>query len=198
MLENDSKRVLIDVRNEYEWKVGHFKGADLPPCDTFREFKDYADSLKDKVDAKNTPVMMYCTGGIRCELYSAVLKSKGFEKVYQLEGGVINYGLKQGSDHWLGKLFVFDDRLTIPISEEATPVIGQCHHCHQPADTYYNCANMDCNCLFICCKECALKFIGCCQDSCCDAERVRPFNKDQAHKPFRKRHHYTKEATDNK
>jgi len=87
MLENEKDKVLIDVRNDYEWKVGRFEGAELPPCETFREFADYADELKNKSDPKNTKVMMYCTGGIRCELYSSILKEKGFDKVYQLKGG---------------------------------------------------------------------------------------------------------------
>jgi len=181
----DNDKVLIDVRNEYEWKIGHFEGASLPPCETFREFKDYADDLKEKVDPKKTPVMMYCTGGIRCELYSAILKKKGFDRVYQLEGGVINYGLKEGNDQWLGKLFVFDDRLAVPLDEKNQKVIGQCLHCSNPNDTYFNCANMDCNELFLCCPDCLKKFQGCCQESCKTSPRVRPYQ--ESHKPFRRK-----------
>src|SRR5262245_15459079 len=104
MLESGDYMVL-DVRNHYESAIGHFEGAVLPPLNAFREFPQYADRLKDEVDASKTKVMMYCTGGIRCELYSALLKNKGFAEVYQLEGGVINYGLKEGNKHWKGKLF---------------------------------------------------------------------------------------------
>ncbi len=190
MLEDKDGHVLIDVRNDYEWKVGHFEGAELPPCETFREFKEYADTLKDKVDPKKTSVMMYCTGGIRCELYSSILVEKGFDKVYQLQGGVINYGLKQGSEHWLGKLFVFDDRLTVPISPQETKVIGTCHYCQKPNDAYVNCANMDCNILFICCRECLKQHLGCCKEECKCSERLRPFQEDKPHKPFRKKHHF--------
>lgn len=154
LMESEEKPLLLDIRNEYEWKVGRFEGATCPPCNTFREFKEYADKLIEEVDVKTKPVMMYCTGGIRCELYSALLKKGGFEKVYQLDGGIINYGLKEGNDYWLGKLFVFDDRLTDLISEEAAEVIGECHHCQKPIETYYNCANMDCNHLFLCCPDC--------------------------------------------
>jgi len=189
MLENSQERVLLDVRNEYEWKIGHFEGSELPPCDTFREFVQYAEDLKKKVDPVQTPVMMCCTGGIRCELYSAILKENGFEKVYQLDGGIINYGLQLGSEHWLGKLFVFDDRLAISLDEENQTVIGSCHHCSNPNDTYYNCANMDCNELFLCCQECLPKFNGCCQDSCKNATRVRPYQQVN-HKPFRKKHEF--------
>ncbi|MBS4170196.1 MULTISPECIES: rhodanese-related sulfurtransferase [unclassified Neochlamydia] len=190
MLEKKDDHILIDVRNDYEWKVGHFEGAELPPCETFKDFKHYVEDLKEKIDPQKTPVMMYCTGGIRCELYSSILIKQGFDKVYQLEGGIINYGLQEGSDYWLGKLFVFDDRLTVPISKEETKTIATCHHCNQPCDTYLNCANMDCNDLFICCNECSKKYLGCCQEQCQQAERVRPFQEDRPHKPFRKKHKY--------
>ncbi|MEI8125889.1 MAG: rhodanese-related sulfurtransferase [Parachlamydiaceae bacterium] len=190
MLEEDSKKVLIDVRNDYEWKIGRFQGAELPQCSTFREFTDYADKLKNEHDPKSTPVMMYCTGGIRCELYSAILKDKGFEKIYQLDGGVIGYGLNEGGKHWEGKLFVFDDRLAIPISEEESPVIGTCHHCGTGNDSYYNCANMDCNELFLCCQECLKKHVGCCCTECTQSNRLRPYHEQNAHKPFRRWYHY--------
>lgn len=190
MLEKSEDHVLIDVRNDYEWKVGYFEGAELPPCATFRQFDDYANQLKERVDPKKTPVMMYCTGGIRCELYSAILKEKGFDKVLQLDGGVIGYGLEEGGSHWKGKLFVFDDRLTVPISQNETEVVGKCHHCQSPSESYYNCANMDCNELFLCCPECLKKFSGCCQESCHQADRVRPYHEQNPHKPFRKRHTY--------
>lgn len=187
MLENEKNRVLIDVRNDYEWKVGYFKDAELPPCNTFREFQHYADKLKEQIDPQKTPVMMYCTGGIRCELFSAFLKQKGFEKVYQLEGGVINYGHKQGSKNWQGKLFVFDDRMTVPISKEETTIIGKCHHCGTSNESYYNCANMDCNYLFLCCKECLTQFQGCCKQECMGSSRLRPYHELNPHKPFRKK-----------
>jgi UPF0176 protein len=190
MLEQKDEKILIDVRNDYEWKVGRFEGADLPPCETFREFEKYADNLKERVNPENTPVMMYCTGGIRCELYSSILKERGFDKVYQLDGGVINYGLEEGSAHWQGKLFVFDDRLTVPISEEKTPIIGTCHHCGMPNESYYNCANMDCNTLFLCCPDCLKQQAGCCGKECIDAPRLRPYQEQNAHKPFRKWYKY--------
>lgn len=191
MLVELQNKILLDVRNDYEWKIGRFDGAELPPCETFREFNQYADQLKENVDPSKTPVMMYCTGGIRCELYSAVLKEKGFEKVYQLEGGVINYGMKEGSDHWLGKLFVFDDRLAVPLSGEgSSKVIGTCHHCGVSNETYYNCANMDCNELFMCCPDCLKEFSGCCQSSCTGSERLRPYQ-HCTHKPFKKWYNYS-------
>lgn len=190
MLEKKNEYLLLDVRNDYEWKVGHFEGAQLPPCETFREFTEYADTLKEKVDPQKTAVMMYCTGGIRCELYSSLLVKKGFNKVYQLQGGIINYGLKQGSKHWLGKLFVFDDRLAVPISEEETKVIGVCHHCQKANDTYVNCADMDCNALFLCCSDCLKQHAGCCKEECKNSERLRPYQEATTHKPFRKWYNY--------
>lgn len=191
MLETKTDKILIDVRNDYEWKVGRFAGAELPPCETFREFSDYADSLKEKNDPQKTPVMMYCTGGIRCEIYSSILKEKGFEKIYQLDGGVIGYGFKQGNQHWDGKLFVFDDRMTIPISDQGeSKVIGTCHFCQTPNDSYYNCANMDCNNLFLCCHECLKKHAGCCCTECMTSSRIRPFHEHTAHKPFKRWYHY--------
>jgi UPF0176 protein len=197
LLEKEEHPVVLDVRNDYEWEVGRFDGAVCPPCETFREFAQYAQQLKEQVDPATTPVMMYCTGGIRCELYSSLLIKEGFAKVYQLEGGVINYGLKEGADHWLGKLFVFDDRLTVPIAEEEAPVIGQCHHCRTANESYYNCANMDCNRLFLCCPDCLKQFAGCCQSACQTAPRLRPFHEQDAHKPFRKWYHYFKEKEQN-
>lgn len=189
-LAEENNKVLLDVRNIYEWEVGRFEGAECPPCETFREFKTYATTLKSQVDPETTPVMMYCTGGIRCELYSALLKKEGFKNVFQLDGGIINYGLKQGNDHWLGKLFVFDDRLTVPISQETAPVIGKCLHCETANENYFNCANMDCNRLFLCCPECLKTFAGCCGKDCMGTPRVRPYHHQDPHKPFRKWYYY--------
>ncbi len=182
--EKSPDTLLIDVRNDYEWEVGHFEGAELPKLETFREFPAYAKKLKTEVDPKKTQVMMYCTGGIRCEFYSAVLRQEGFEKVYQLDGGVIGYGLEEGADHWKGKLFVFDDRLVVPISEEPAAPIAHCSLCQTACDVYYNCANMDCNKLFISCLSCLKEHRGCCCSACEEAGRVRPYKEDAV--PFRK------------
>ena len=193
--QRDEKTMLLDVRNDYEWEIGHFKGAELPKLETFREFPQYARRLKDSCDPKETKVMMYCTGGIRCELYSALLKKEGFEQVYQLDGGVINYGLKEGHDQWRGKLFVFDDRLAVPIDQKTDEVISHCRHCGAPSDMYYNCANMDCNELFLSCPECAEKEHGCCCLLCTEAPRLRPYEKKERPKPFRRSHHYQEPVT---
>ncbi len=186
MLEKNEGHLLLDIRNDYEWEVGRFDGAERPPCQTSRGFIQFAEDLKKRVDPKKTPVMMYCTGGIRCELFSALLKKDGFEKVYQLDGGIINYGQQQGNDHWLGKLYVFDDRMTVPIGDEQAPVVGTCHHCGVPNENYLNCANTDCNELFLCCQECTDKFVGCCQTICTQSKRLRPYQQQYPNKPFRK------------
>lgn len=193
-LESGELHLLLDVRNAYEWAVGHFEGATLPALDTFRDFPRYAEELKQTLPA-DTQVMMYCTGGIRCEVYSAVLKEKGFQNVYQLEGGVINYGLQEGQAHWKGKLFVFDDRLAISIDGNTSEAISLCAHCHLSCDTYYNCANMDCNCLFIACPTCSEHYVGCCGHACTQAPRLRPFVRAGGNKPFRRKHLYSVEPS---
>lgn len=187
-IESDEEKIIIDVRNNYEWMLGHFQGAELLPCETFKEFKESAVELKKRIDPKKTKVLMYCTGGIRCELFSSLLKQEGIENIYQLHGGVIRYGEQEGSKHWLGKLFVFDDRLAVPLSDEETPKIGVCHHCGVANESYYNCASLDCNELFLCCAACLEKFRGCCKEACSQAKRVRPYQ--FSHKPFRRWYNY--------
>jgi len=190
--EKDKNTIVIDVRNDYEWEIGHFEGALKPQLDTFRKFPQYVEELKKEYDPQSTRVMMYCTGGIRCELYSALMKNEGFDTVYQLEGGVIKYGQEAGSDHWLGKLFVFDDRLSVPIAEDAKEqLISKCKYCCVSTDIYYNCANMDCNELFLCCAKCAQDHKGCCGEECGSSERLRPLQEDQDRpKPFKKWYYY--------
>lgn len=157
--------VVIDMRNHYEFEVGHFKNALEVPSDTFREQLPMAlDLLKGK---EEQPVVMYCTGGIRCEKASAYLRYKGFKDVYHLEGGIIHYvnnvrekGLE---NKFVGKNFVFDDRLGERITED---VIAHCHQCGSPADTHTNCLNDGCHLLFIQCEACADKYNGCCSEEC--------------------------------
>ena len=187
MLEEDEKdTVILDVRNGYEWDVGHFEKAKKLDFTTFKEFPSSIKKLKKEYDPKKTRVMMYCTGGIRCEFYSPLLKEEGFEQVYQLEGGVIKYGLEEGADYWKGKLFVFDDRLVVPISDEETEKVGSCLHCKGISETYYNCANMDCNALFLSCLKCAGAFEVCCSKKCQKSPRKRKSQPSMQPKPLRK------------
>lgn len=187
ILEQKNERtVVLDVRNTYESEIGHFEGAICPSLEQFREFPKYVQQMKEKWDPKTVQVMMYCTGGIRCEVYSALLKEEGFQEVVQLEGGVVQYGLDEGAAHWKGKLFVFDDRLAVPLSQDASEVISLCRHCKAPSDIYFNCANMDCNELFTSCLSCAETQKGCCCETCQVAPRLRPFEKTDRPKPFRR------------
>jgi len=162
----DPDTVLVDMRNHYESEIGHFKNAVTPDVDTFRDSLDaIEESLKDHKEDKN--LVMYCTGGIRCEKASAYYKHKGFKKVYQLEGGIINYVRqvqeKNLENKFIGKNFVFDERRSERISED---VIANCHQCGNPCDTHVNCANEACHLLFIQCEECAEKMNRCCSDDC--------------------------------
>ncbi len=166
-LLEDPDTVVIDMRNHYEYEVGHFVNALEVPSDTFREQLPVAvDMMKDKKD-KN--IIMYCTGGIRCEKASAYMLHNGFTNVFHLEGGIINYAREvqqQGLEsRFLGKNFVFDDRL----GERITPdIIARCHQCGQPADTHTNCRNSGCHLLFIQCADCAAAYEGCCSATCKD------------------------------
>ncbi len=185
--EKDENTIIIDVRNNYESEVGHFEGALKPDRKTFREFIDYADNLAKMKDKEKKTVLMYCTGGIRCEFYSPLMKERGFENVFQLKGGVIAYGLHEGKKHWRGKLFVFDDRLVVPISDDNNEVISKCCFCGTLSDLFYNCANMDCNELFLSCKKCAALNKGCCCTACMAAPRVREMDQSEDRPtPFRK------------
>lgn len=165
-LTDQEDTILIDFRNHYESEVGHFKGAITPDVDTFRESLPYIEEeyLKGNED-KN--IVMYCTGGIRCEKASAWFKHRGFDKVHQLEGGIINYANQckdEGLENkFIGKNFVFDERRGERISED---VISVCHQCGEPADTHTNCANDACHILFIQCDSCREKYDGCCSDEC--------------------------------
>lgn len=185
MAEKDQETIVLDVRNDYEWEVGHFEGAEKPKADTFREFEALADRLAATKD-KNARILMYCTGGIRCEFFSPLLKERGFNHLFQLKGGVIGYGLHEGDDYWKGNLFVFDDRMVVPLAEEKKAPIATCRHCATPSDTYYNCACMDCNELFTSCPSCAEKLKGCCSDECVEAPRRRPFNPTDRVRPYRR------------
>lgn len=173
--------VVVDFRNHYEYEVGHFKNAIQLPSDTFREQLPMAiDLLKGK---EEQPIIMYCTGGIRCEKASAYMLHNGFKNVFHLEGGIINY-VKQVKEkgletNFIGKNFVFDNRLGERVTED---VIAHCHQCGKPCDNHTNCRNNGCHLLFIQCDECSKKYNGCCSNECKDlielpAERQKQIRK---------------------
>jgi UPF0176 protein len=170
-LTESPNTIVVDMRNHYEFEVGHFETAIEVPSDTFREQLPLsAEMLKDN---KDQHIIMYCTGGIRCEKASAYLLHRGFKNVFHLEGGIIHYAntvKEKGLENkFKGKNFVFDDRMGERISGE---IIARCHQCGQPADTHTNCRNEGCHLLFIQCADCAASYEGCCSPACRDINRL--------------------------
>ena len=157
--------VVVDMRNHYESEVGHFKGAVLPDVDTFREELQYV--KKELADKKDKKVLLYCTGGIRCEKTSAFLKSEGFTDVNQLHGGIIDYARQCKTEKleskFVGKNFVFDERIGERITNE---IISECHQCGEACDDHTNCRNDACHLLFIQCQACKKKLDGACTPAC--------------------------------
>ncbi|KAJ0257265.1 Rhodanese-like domain-containing protein 8 [Hirschfeldia incana] len=197
---SDSGRscILLDVRNGYEWDVGHFRGARRPEVDCFRNtsfgLSDEEEAPSDpliNVDKEKTDILMYCTGGIRCDVYSTVLRQRGFKNLYTLKGGVSHYLEEEGTSEWVGNLFVFDSRLSLPPAAYSNNAVDEAKIIPQtPVDTSFarcyicdslvhelrhrNCANLDCNLLFLCCAECVVDLKGCCCSDCTTAPRLRP------------------------
>ncbi len=170
-LVSDPETILIDMRNHYESEVGHFKGAITPDVDTFREEIDLVTDMLQGNEDKN--IVMYCTGGIRCEKASAWFKHQGYANVHQLDGGIIEYTRQvreQGLENkFIGKNFVFDERRAERISED---IIAECHQCGKPCDDHTNCANVACNLLFIQCEECKAAYDDCCSAECKDIHNL--------------------------
>jgi UPF0176 protein len=181
------------MRNHYESEIGHFDGAITPDVDTFRDSLDIIEEdLKEHKEDKN--LVMYCTGGIRCEKASAYYKHKGFKNVFQLEGGIIEY-VRQVKEQDLenkfkGKNFVFDERRSERVSDD---VISVCHQCGEPCDDHTNCANQACHLLFIQCEKCHAKMNDCCSDECKeihalpeDVQKELRKGKNESNKIFKK------------
>jgi UPF0176 protein len=170
-LTDNPDTIVVDMRNHYEYEVGHFDKAIEVPSDTFREQLPMSAEMLEKDKDRN--IIMYCTGGIRCEKASAYLLHRGFKNVFHLEGGIINYAntIKEKSlpNKFIGKNFVFDDRLGERISND---IIATCHQCGKPADTHTNCKNEACHLLFIQCDECAEKYQGCCSEECLNVHKL--------------------------
>lgn len=177
-LTDDPDTIVVDMRNHYEYEVGHFERAIEVPSDTFREQLPMAVDMLEENKDRN--IIMYCTGGIRCEKASAYLLHKGFKNVFHLEGGIIQYANKAREmglpNKFRGKNFVFDNRLGERISDE---IIARCHQCGEPADDHTNCVNEGCHLLFIQCKSCAEKYEGCCSTGCQDIIHL-PLEQQQA------------------
>lgn len=172
LLEKEDTLV-VDMRNHYESEVGHFEKAICPDVETFREALPLVEKMLEK--EKEKTIIMYCTGGIRCEKASAYYLHKGFKEVCMIDGGIIEYS-RQCKDlglpnKFLGKNFVFDERMGERISDE---ILSVCHQCGNPSDTHLNCANDACHILFIQCEECAKEYENCCSTKCRDFNRLEP------------------------
>nr|KAJ0186608.1 hypothetical protein LSAT_V11C900475260 [Lactuca sativa] len=202
----DRNVILLDVRNGYEWDIGHFRGAQRPNVDCFRsttfgisESEDIASDPLANVNKENTEILMYCTGGIRCDVYSTILRQRGYKKLYTLRGGISHYLECEGSVEWIGNLFVFDSRLSLPppsvVKHDETKVhddvvFAKCYICNSKVSElrHRNCANLDCNLLFLCCLSCMDELRGCCCSKCTSADRIRPVL--SGHERYKKWHHY--------
>jgi UPF0176 protein len=166
-LSSREDTIVVDMRNHYESEVGHFQGALLPEVVTFRESLPLVKEMLQ--DVKDKTIIMYCTGGIRCEKASAYLKHAGYSNVYQLNGGIIEYARQVAEQNlenkFVGKNFVFDERLGERISDE---IISRCHQCGSICDQHVNCKNDQCHILFLQCDECSKKYESCCSRRCAD------------------------------
>ena len=168
LYEKKYEGIILDARNYYEYELGRFKNAIHGNIKTFREFPKFVEKFKKKFSKKekgNKKIIMYCTGGIRCEKASAYMKNQGFKNVYQLEGGIINFCQQFPDTIWEGKCFVFDKRLMTDLNQNNKP-ITKCINCYELCDLYRNCKNVECDKLVIMCFKCQEKLQGCCSINC--------------------------------
>ncbi len=163
----DPNSVIIDARNDYEWELGKFKDAILPPVDSFRDLPQWIRDNREKFEGKR--ILTYCTGGIRCEKFSGHLVREGFDDVSQLHGGIVTYGKDpevKGEDYE-GQCYVFDERIAVPVNSVNPSIIAHCIHCNEPCERYINCKSKhECNAQHFSCEPCAEKFSNCCSTEC--------------------------------
>ncbi|MFN7313179.1 MAG: rhodanese-related sulfurtransferase [Bacteroidota bacterium] len=165
--------VIIDVRSNYETRLGKFKNSVTLDIENFREFPNKVEELEKFKDKK---IVTVCTGGIKCEKASAYLLKRGFKEVYQLHNGIIGYAKETGGKDFEGSLYVFDGRVSVQINEVNPKPLAQCKHCGSPTFRNLNCANVECNEQFNMCDECAAQMEGACSDACKNHPRKRPYN----------------------
>ncbi|WP_163971756.1 oxygen-dependent tRNA uridine(34) hydroxylase TrhO [Oceanobacillus halotolerans] len=168
----DENTVVLDARNDYEYDLGHFRGAIRPDIETFRELPQWVKENKHLIEGKR--ILTYCTGGIRCEKFSGWLVKEGFEDVAQLHGGIVTYGKDpevQG-ELWDGKCYVFDERISVPVNQKEHVVVGEDYFDGKPCERYINCANPECNKQILCSEENEHKYLRGCSHEC----RVSPRN----------------------
>lgn len=168
----DENTVVLDARNDYEYDLGHFRGAIRPDIKTFRELPQWVKQNKEKLQGKR--IITYCTGGIRCEKFSGWLIKEGFEDVGQLHGGIVTYGKdpKVQGALWDGKCYVFDERIAVPINRKEHVIVGKDYFDGSPCERYVNCANPECNKQFLCSEENEHKYMRSCSHEC----RIHPRN----------------------
>jgi len=162
MLDKNDDIALVDMRNDYEFRIGKFRNARSLNIETFRQLPQ---GIKNIEDLKEKKVVAYCTGGIRCEKASAFLIENGFKEVYQLKGGILKYGEEFPDTHWEGKCFVFDERLAVDLNHKSEP-LNKCSWCGKKSDDYAQCTNKECDNLFVCCGQCKENHNGCCSEGC--------------------------------
>ncbi len=169
----EENTVILDARNDYEYDVGHFRGAIRPDIRTFRELPQWVRDNKELFEGKQ--VLTYCTGGIRCEKFSGWLVREGFDNVSQLEGGIVTYGKdpEAKGQLWDGQCYVFDERLVVPVNQVEHVVVGRDHFDGEPCERYVNCANPECNEQVLCSEENEYLYMRSCTDEC----RVHPRNR---------------------
>lgn len=168
----DPETVVLDARNDYEYDLGHFRGAIRPDIKAFRELPNWVEENRDQFDGKK--VVTYCTGGIRCEKFSGWLKTAGFDDVAQLHGGIATYGKdeKTKGEFWDGMMYVFDERISVPINRVDHTIVGKDHFDGTPCERYINCANPHCNKQILASEENDEKYLHSCSHEC----RVHPDN----------------------
>ena len=167
--ESPEDLIVLDARNNYEWRVGTFEGAEKPDIDNFRDLPEYLDERLD--DYKDKRVLMFCTGGIRCERATGYLKKKNVAKeVYHIKGGIHRYAEKYPDGYFRGKNYVFDSRITQKITDD---ILGTCDHCKQPNDDYTNCVNAACNKQIIVCPDCVDTYHNTCSKTCAELVRTK-------------------------
>ena len=174
-LKDQDDVVVLDVRSNYEHKLGKFKGAQTLDIDNFREFPDKLPELE---PLRNKKVITYCTGGIKCEKASAFLIENGFENVYQLHGGIIKHGLEAGGEDFDGKCYVFDNRVAVDVNSVNPAVISECYLCSATSDHMVNCANPECNLHVPICPSCLEEYEGACSKACQEHPKKRPYKPD--------------------
>lgn len=165
--------IVLDGRNDYEYDIGHFRGAIRPEIDSFREFPEWI--RQNLGEHKDKKILTYCTGGIRCEKLTGFLLNEGFNDVAQLEGGIVTYGKDPQVNGRLfdGKCYVFDERISVPINRtDEDIVIASCYHCGTTHDRYINCPV--CNLQYVCCEDCEDEHHGFCSDACREASLAVP------------------------